>query len=379
MFGLQKASKGNAIILGIGILFVTLMFSAFAIDMGFYYSIQNQLQTAANAGALAGVHELFNDSNQAIEDTLDNALSAAEAIAGNNLTTLGLTDAQKNYDVELGFVDPETGGFSSDPSEDAAYSATSGYNAVRMNLTANNFSTIMAKIFGTDQMSTTAAATAYANTQIGSVGEGVRPIYVCETQYQMAAEDGNLENNVIRIYGKKFYVDGDTNLSGCPPQGSGNWGFADLRDNEPGAVGNNTMGEWFEDGYPGTVYANKYYSTQPGNSIKSNNIETALDSLVSSETKMILPLINSDYSGSGSNTQVYVTGFTGFVITNYNTDAPSEGGGNGKGKGNSTPAQDTDTRYIEGYFTKINCSSQCSASSSATPGSVSKIKMISTN
>ena len=156
-------------------------------------------------------------------------------------------------------------------------------------------------------------------------------------------------------------VDGVTNIPGCPQMGSGNWGFADLRNCSPDAVGSSTIGDWFAKGFPGTVNTGQCYSTNPGNFISS--ISTQLDNLISSQTIFPLPLYDS-FGGGGSNTYVNVSGFVGFKITGY--------------KDNGAQA----TRYIEGRFLRHTCKQGCTSgdvgTGGTTPGgSVVKIRLAS--
>lgn len=174
-------------------------------------------------------------------------------------------------------------------------------------------------------------------------------------------EDGVPENNTVRIYGDHVEVDGVQNQAGCPAMGSGNWGFADLRNCSPDAVGSSTIRDWFSKGFPGTVNVGECYSSSPGNFISSASGE--LDKLISDKTLFPLPLYDS-WSGGGSNTAVNVSGFVGFRITGY--------------KANGSQA----SRYIEGKFYRFACKEGCNTSGSngagagTTPGgSVVKIRL----
>jgi len=365
----QKASSGHNIILFVGVLMVLLMFGALSIDMGYYFTTQNQLLTASESGALSGIHELFaSDTGFSPAEAIQGAESTAQDMAGQNLAVIGLKEEQKDYEIVMGYMDSASGQFSDSPTADDNYLITGGYNAVKVNTFANDFSTLMAKIIGVDVMSSAASAIALAENSIGSMGSGVRPVYICKEQYERAAADGILENNTIRTYGQKFYIDGDTNLGDCPPPGEGNWGFADLRDSNAGAVGADTIESWFRDGYPGSVYANEHYSTQSGNFLTSQNVQSALQQLINNETIIYLPVIDNDYSGSGSNTSVNVIGFTAFIITNYNVTGPAN-----SGHGHNT----TDNRYIEGHFTKTICTKECTYTANAFGGSIGKVRLVS--
>jgi Flp pilus assembly protein TadG len=78
---------GSQVILTMGLLFVTLMASTLAIDTGWYFAAQNQLQTATDAAALAGGAHMFEGQAAAEEAALDmakaNALNGLQITANN--------------------------------------------------------------------------------------------------------------------------------------------------------------------------------------------------------------------------------------------------------------------------------------------------------
>jgi hypothetical protein len=86
---------------------------------------------------------------------------------------------------------------------------------------------------------------------------------------------------------------------------------------------------------------------------------SAIDELIDNETAITLPMFDS-FSGNGSNTQVDVSGFVGFVITDYVATGPS------------------DSRYVEGHFTQTVCGNNCQLTNSTTPatGNLAKIRLI---
>jgi hypothetical protein len=212
-------------------------------------------------------------------------------------------------------------------------------------------------------MATQADSIALMDQTVNGIDNGgLRPIYVCEAQFKKAMEDGVPENDVVRIYGDHVEVNGVQTQTGCPAMGSGNWGFADLRNCSPDAVGSSTIRDWLTKGFPGTVNVGQCYSSSPGNFISSASTE--LDKLVSDKTVFPLPLYDS-WSGNGSNTSVNVSGFVGFKITSY--------------KANGSQA----SRYIEGRFQRYACKQGCVSGNShtgasTTPGgSVVKIRLAS--
>jgi hypothetical protein len=344
----KRAQKGVAIVQMIALIFMSFLLGAFAVDFGFHVAVQNQMRTAADAAALAAVSKLFTSTAASPQERQEEAIEAAMSLSDKNA---GFITPLFEDDVYFGFIDPGTRTYNAasflSPSEDPNYEDLDGYNAVYVNVSADQehsspLPTIMARLLGQNTMETHAGAAAILDNTIGSMHGGLRPVYACYGQYQQAMADNNPHNNVARIYGKQFYLDGNTDIEGCPPPGAGNWGFADLTDADPGAPGAHDISEWFRNGFPHNVAADQYYSTQPGNFLSNSPVQSALNGLISNETVIMLPLISDDYTGDGSNTQVRVVGFTGFVVTDYRGNGPA------------------DSRYIEGYFTRAICrDSQC--------------------
>lgn len=362
----SRKARGNATIQLCTLLFIGTMVGAFAIDMGLNYTAQDQLQTVADAAALAGANELLRTDSASSATKQQDAIDSALEYGQENLNI----STMDSDDVILGYIDPLTRTYDKStfttPTNDSDYAATGGYNAVRVKIKAGNdgegtpVPSIMGQMFGVANMNTVATAVAFSDNNVGELTDGLRPIYTCAAQFTQANSDGDLSNDTIRIYGDEFQVNGTqlTLADGCPPPGSGNWGFADLRDSAPGSPGNSTLASWWEDGFSANpVEAGSYYSTQPGNSINSNNVTTALDTLMNNNTVFAVPLIDEDYTGNGSNTQVHVVGFAGFQITNYSAS------------GNNS--------WIEGKFVRKVCNNNCSSSDdgSAVGGGMIKLRL----
>ena len=297
---------GAGIVFFLCLMLLTLMMSAMGIDFAHYFTHQNQLQTSAEAGALSGAAELFENLSPDYSDRLDDAYSAAEDYVTGNYDT-----SVNEEDVRYGFYDFAGGeGFSETPSG-TEYTFTGGYNAMQVAAWAeagrgSELPAIMARLFGETQMETAAAATAALDDRVVEVS-GLRPIYSCQEQWNVAASDGDLRNDTVRIYGDRFLLNG-TDVD-CPMPASGNWGFADLRDCDSGVPGQSDTQEWFRHGFRGYVKANECYSTQTGNFISS--ISDTLDKLIADRTVITIPLADDFGHGSGSAEQVNVSGFTG--------------------------------------------------------------------
>lgn len=362
----RRRSSGFQVIQILGLFMLGLIVSALAIDFGYYYAAQNQLQTVADSASLAAANELYRDIDVDLDAKLGNARAAATELADENMNGMVL----EGDDVIFGFIDPGTKTYDpatfQTPSGNPDYTLTGGYNAVRVKArrTANSangaLNTIMANMIGVTQMNTMATSIAMLDQTVNTITDGgLRPIYACEAQFNTTMQDGIPENNTVRIYGDHVEVDGVHDTTGCPAMGSGNWGFADFTDCSSGTVGASTIRTWFASGYPGTVTAGQCYSTKPGNFISS--ISDELDTLVSNGTVFPIPLYNS-WSGNGSNGKVDVSGFAGFKITDYVANGAQA------------------NRYIEGHFYRYACKTGCASSDdgSTTPGgSIVKLRLAS--
>lgn len=350
-----KKDTGASIPMLCGLVVIGLMVSALAVDVGLNLTIQNSMRTAADSSALAGVLELVNSTATTAGSRQSDALASAVETGDQNVSA-EVTQLDEN-DMIFGYIDPmdvvfDPGTFTT-ASNSQQLTYTGGYNALLTKVRAQGdngakIPTIMANLFGVNQSYNTAYSVALLDSNIGVITDGLRPVYGCTQQFTSAISDGNLSNNVVRMYSDRFLIDGAVINAGCPPPGAGNWGFADFRDDAPGAPGNDTLADWWLNGYSGNnIEADLYYSTQSGNSISSHQVASALEILKNNQTVIMIPLIDEDYSGNGSNTDVHVVGFTGFVVTDYKTNGPATG------------------RYIEGYLTRAVCSNECDGGNEA--------------
>lgn len=367
---LKKSHRGQGVIVGIGLLIITLCLSVLAIDTGFYWTSQNTLQSAADSASLAAADELYVNQSSVLADRYTASRNMAVTFAAKYQLNNQNIVVDPNANVTLGYVDPVTKTYNantfSTPSSSINYIKTGGYNAVRVVASKMNGSpngtlpTIFGPLVGIQTMQTQAVSIAMLDDTVGVVTNGLRPIYGCQAQFSSTNQDGNPGNNVVTIYGDHTEVDGVSTQAGCPTPGSGNWSFADLRNCSPDSVGTSTINDWFATGFPGSVDVGQCYSSDPGNFISA--ISNTLDTLIAKQTTFIIPLYNS-WSGTGSNSMVNISGFAGFQITAY------------KAKGSQSD------RYIQGKFVDISCnqgnSTQfCSTGTTETGGGVVRLRLI---
>jgi hypothetical protein len=349
-----------------GLMLITMMISALAIDFGYYFAEQNRLQTAADAAALAAATEMYRSGSLDPSDRLKDARYAALDYVRYNDSDLRLA----NDDVKFGFIDPATkkykpAGFT-EPSFHPDYAMTDGYNGVYVQVERATGSinrplkTIMANMFGLTSMDTSAYSVALVDQTIHAIKDGgVRPIYACEAQIKKALEDGILENDVIRIYEDHLEVNGVADISGCPSPKSGKWGFADFSN---GSF-TERMSSLFHHGYGGSLKIGESYTTQPGDFIP--NITPQLDSLIAHETVFPIPFYHS-WRG----TEITISGFVGFQLTDYKL----------KEKEASRYSSRYGAEYLEGRFMRYVCNKGCESEINGTPtigGAVVKLRLAS--
>ncbi|MGD8765801.1 MAG: Tad domain-containing protein, partial [Desulfobacteraceae bacterium] len=94
----------SAVVIGI-CLFMLVGFIALAIDVGHLYVVRNELQNAADAGALAGARHLYDEDTFAINENANQiGAQAAKANIGDNKYVEVIFDpaASQDGDVQRG-------------------------------------------------------------------------------------------------------------------------------------------------------------------------------------------------------------------------------------------------------------------------------------
>jgi hypothetical protein len=358
---MHSFKKGQAIIQTVGLLFFTLFTGAFAIDAGLYFYVHQGMQNAADAAALAGAMELFEDVAPNITTRFADARAAARSLSVVNRSTQ-IADA----DIDFGYVDPITGVFAqgsfNSPTNNPAFAATGGYNAVRVIPKAvtgeanNPVPSIFAKVLGFNSFTTKAKAVAIYGGGVYSAS-GLRPVYMCQTAWDQAtALYGDPTTPEITFYGDTLRVGTNTinQANSCGSLGPGNWGLADLN-NQGGVPGVNTVRDWFTNGYNGQVFTGTNYESETGTPI--HTFDDALTTLQNNGTVISIPLYDAT-SGVGANEEYHVSQIASFVITGFQTT------------GNQSQ------RYIKGYFRRTVCSSGCSLGNSTRAGGVTTLRLV---
>ncbi|CAG36261.1 TadG family pilus assembly protein [Desulfotalea psychrophila] len=110
--GSKKGEEGAVAVLTAILMAVLIMFAALAVDLGYLYGVRNELQNGADAGALAGAHELLDVENGIL--TRDDAIAEAERVVSLNSTG---NDAVQFKPIETGHWSFTTSTFSPNPTD----------------------------------------------------------------------------------------------------------------------------------------------------------------------------------------------------------------------------------------------------------------------
>jgi Flp pilus assembly protein TadG len=259
---LRRCERGQAFVLMVLFMACLVGLVALVLDVGSWFRSQRQLQSAADAAALAGA--------QALPNSPGDASALAQEYATRNASDLA--SAEYSITSDLGPNDRIT---------------------VHVTRNAPGF---FARIFGIDSVHVGATATAQAKMM---------------AQARHAAP--------IAIRNTEPMLDG----SGCPCFGPSNettiqlrtaapGGFAlvDLSGNGNGIASNDAIADWIVNGYPDYLPVGTYLS-DPGAKFNNSKIQNALDSRIGSE--LLFPVYDT-YSGGGSNAGYHVIGWAAFHI-----------------------------------------------------------------
>lgn len=157
---------------------------AFSIDLGQVFVGKNELQNIADAAALAGAKKLIQakDPNnpQAVAVYCEEALSAAQAVAGEN-RSFGSTMTVSGADIVVGKWDFATKSFSRTGCSTNPMDVTAIQVTVRRDGTTNpTLASFFGSFFGVSEMQTSATAVAYlglAGTSSLTIPFAVPPNY----------------------------------------------------------------------------------------------------------------------------------------------------------------------------------------------------------
>jgi Flp pilus assembly protein TadG len=237
-----------------------LVVAALAIDAGMLYQERRQLQTAVDAAALAGAHELAEGRPGTVD-------SVARDYVTKNISTPGIAVT-------------------------VAYPTAT---QVRVSATATR-DLFFARSFGSKRASLSASATA-----------GFGP----------AVSTTNLVPFIVPSSDVPTHIGGSNNFSFVlgedrPTSGGGQGGFFWLCDYEPHGGGTPKLADWIVNGYPGEVSIG---SVANGTGVKAA-LKSAMAERIAKDPNVVIPVYDTT-AGAGANGEYHVVGFAEFVITGF--------------------------------------------------------------
>ena len=268
---LRRCERGQALVVMVLFMASLLGLVTLVLDVGSWFRSQRQLQSAADAAALAGAQALPNGPG--------NASGLAQEYATKNASELASADYSIGSDL-----------------------VTNDRITVHVTRNAPGF---FAKIFGIDSVHV--GATGIAQAKMMAQARHVAPITVKNTEPMLGGP-------------------------GCPCLGPGNettiqlrtgapGGFAlvDLSGNGNGNTSNDAIADWIVNGYPDYLPVGTYLS-DPGAKFNNSEIQRALNFRIG--TVLLFPVYDT-YTGGGANAGYHVIGWAAFHLES--TDLNGQG------------------------------------------------------
>ena len=259
---LRRCERGQAIVLMVLFLAFLLGCVALVLDVGSWFRSQRQLQSTADAAALAGA--------QALPNRPGNASWLAQEYAQKNASDL--SSAEYSIGSDLLANDRITVHVTRD---------TPGF---------------FAKVFGIDSVRVGGTATAQA--KLMAQARYVAPIAVQNTQPMLAGPG-------CPCFGPGYQT--TLPLRSAAP---GGFALVDLSRSGNGVTSSDAIAEWIVHGYPDYLPIGVYLS-DPGAKFNNSNIQSALNSRIGSE--LLFPVYDT-YQGGGANAGYHVIGWAAFHL-----------------------------------------------------------------
>lgn len=262
--------------------------AAFAVDIGYAYSVKRQLSVTADASALAGAQAA--------------AIEFSKQRAGGG--TCDATELQVPAKTAAIATHNENGPAGSDGDPTVTVTCSSSGDLPVINVEVNNRSTLptfFGQLWGVENYRPPGRAVAQIS---GSQAYyGLRPYAVCVLEI---ADEDDADFDPNRTY-QSVYDNGDDD-SPCNFSPAGNWGLVNFNDSQSTAsVGETT--EWTQNGYPGAVtIPDPDMDGDPGASFNTSpQIQSALTSIVGKT--VLLPVASSwDKEETGANANFNAVG-----------------------------------------------------------------------
>jgi Putative Flp pilus-assembly TadE/G-like len=252
-----RAERGQAIVVTVVFLAVLIALASAVLDVGAWYRLHRQLQTTADASALAGAHELPANPGGGVALAVDYAAKNGGGVNTSDITITGDTIAVRAEKPAPG---------------------------------------IFASLFGLDSVDI--AAQAKARSGVPGEARWAAPIVVDE------------KHPLISGSGCPCF-DEETTLD-FEKVGPGAFRLVNLDDSH-GGTGPGTLGGWINKGFDGYMPLQWYYS-DPGFKPSSSHVKDALETRIGDE--LLFPV----YRGTreqGAGFEYEVIGWIGFLLTGY--------------------------------------------------------------
>ena len=259
---IYKGERGQAAVLTVIALTVVLGMTAMVLDVGSWFRQHRQLQTAADAAALAGAQALPYDTGQA--NTLAQNYASRNGGDGTN---------------QISFLN------SHGPNDTIR---------VKASKTAPGF---FAKIFGIDSVNVSASAQARADLPVQALH--VAPMVVSEKHPLLAGA------------GCPCFKQ-ETTLNFDPMGAPGAFGMLNL-DGQNGTVGTSDEAKWILDGFSKYLPLGNYRS-DPGAKFSSQEVQGALADRIG--TVLLFPVFRT-LDGTGQQARYDIIGWVGFYLEGY--------------------------------------------------------------
>jgi hypothetical protein len=269
----KRNQSGQALVLMVVFIVSLFGMAALVLDVGSWYRAKRQLQSTADAAALAGA--------QALPDTPGNASGLAQQYATTNAPDL----ASANYSVSSHIV----------PNDQIT---------VHVSRPSPGF---FAKIFGITSVDVGASATAQSEGM--SSARYVAPITVRNT-HPMLAGPG------CPCFGPPNETTLPVGKNGAP----GSFALVDLTGDPTGTTGSSTLADWITNGYDQYLPLGGYFS-DPGAKFNNSQIDAALQGRIG--TELLFPVYDALTSG-GSNATYHIIAWAAFHLESF--DIQGQGG-----------------------------------------------------
>jgi Flp pilus assembly protein TadG len=269
---LKRNERGQALVLTVVFVVSLLGMAALVLDVGSWYRSKRQLQSTADAAALAGA--------QALPDTPGSATGLAQQYAKQNAADLSSAD----YSISSNIV----------PNDRIT---------VHVTRSAPGF---FSKLFGVNSVQV--GATATAQTEGMAQARYVAPITVRNT-HPMLAGPG------CPCFGPTNETTLPLGKTGAP----GAFDLVDLNGAGNGTVGASTLADWIMNGYQDYLGLGDYFS-DPGAKWNNSTIQAALQARFG--TELLFPVYDQ-LNGSGSNAKYHVIAWAAFHLESVTANGSS--------------------------------------------------------